>query len=1264
MLALGAVGYWIHANARQGSGGLPLAQSPLNVEDRVPSSFIMMVDDSNSMTFERIFSGGDGRLQWSGSSFFSSNGVFFNASAQCDGTGTYVGSNDCYLYLFPYGTDNSDTAADRYNQSYYPGRAIPPIDIFGFARSPAYNNSYYNPTVTYEPWLRADGSKWPQATPTAARVEPRAGFYNSAHIFDLTQLRARTGRHDKFPFRSGMRIPSGVRYATGTAWSTAPAAGISTGNTMYAIEYYPATFYLPENDPAPAGYKTDNANRPVIAGACGPTCNLRRYEIKPENYTDGGRYTADMQNFANWFQYHRSRLIAMVGSMTYAFSDVKNMRVGYATINNLVGNVTMRDLTDDTQKASLYTSMMTLGPSGGTPNRAAVDYVGQQFLRTDAAAPVLRSCQKNAGMLFTDGYSNTGTPWTTNFDLAMGSPFADNFGGTMADIAARYYFTPRAQNGFVPLRTGGDFPTGKVPVPEQCDTLATNDPNRLRLDCQRDLHMNFYGITLGVKGAIYGVNHAATNDPYANPPNWNSLGNPTTQEGGVVIDEIWHATINARGEFINAQTPQDVTDAMRRVLAAFGTGSGQSGTIAVSGSRVSDSSNSLLLDPSYASENNGTDWYSRLVARRPEIQNGVLVTVNAWPGGGDASNLIPAADARNILVARANPSGVAPDVREFKANVGITSVNELCSNALANCTNGDLTSLGVSLPDAVNYLRGDISKQVNQGGTLRTRTTRLGDIINSTPKIVAGKDDYGYRSLRNPNGLSYDRDHFGYQAFFDNKKASQRTMVYVGANDGMLHAFDGETGVERLGYIPSTALGHMGNLLFPYNPANRADQIFQHRYFVDGPLTVGDVYSGAWRTMLIGTAGAGGRSIFALDITNPNSLTAGKVLWEISDQLSDTVLSSNNGMVIKNNIGHVLGRPVIVPVNRNGIVSWKVIFGNGYNSVDGKAVLFIVDAVTGVVETITANESDGTLPAQNGLGNIVVVDRYNYNGSYVRGTDGYADTVYAGDQNGAVWKFDLRTPANVTQPLFVAKNPSGARQAITGGFVAARGAGGGVMLYFGTGSFSFQTDPEDKSIQTFYGVLDKEDGTTVSGRGVLQAQQMTAVADGARMVTTNIIGAGKLGWYLDLAVSSGATLLQNGERAVGTPAIESGVVFFTTYEPSASDGCGASGSNRLYGLSAINGGASMSSVRRGSMSGTTVGAGVGGVSLTTSGSAPVKDIGVLATSRMSPLSDGATQAEIIDALANNQCAMVIQVAGSEPLFMPRPCGRQSWRQVR
>jgi type IV pilus assembly protein PilY1 len=475
----------------------------------------------------------------------------------------------------------------------------------------------------------------------------------------------------------------------------------------------------------------------------------------------------------------------------------------------------------------------------------------------------------------------------------------------------------------------------------------------------------------------------------------------------------------------------------------------------------------------------------------------------------------------------------------------------------------------------------------------------------------------------------------------------------------MLHAFNAETGAEVFAYIPSMVLGHVGNLLFPYDAADGNDQKFQHRYFVDGPITVSDARWGAsWRTVLVGSAGAGGKGVYALNVSNPSALGASSVLWEVSGSVAGTT---------GQRIGHVLGKPVVVPtrIGTNTPI-WKAVFGNGFGSTSGTASLFVVDVETGNVNTIEAIESGG--PATpNGLGSVVLVDRYISN-TTTRGSDGYADTAYGGDLHGNVWKFDLRnnTVANGGQPIFTAEI-AGQRQPITGGLEVASGPGGGVLIYFGTGSYSFENDATDQSLQSLYSVLDTGSSTpNTASRADLAQQELIAGMDGFRSLSGNAVNyVTQRGWYMDLATVLAGDVTLLGERFVGNPRLQSGLILFPTFEPGgvAGDPCAAGGTNWLYALNAISGASGLSGLRAGSPTGTSAPTGTVGTQLATSGTIPVKDVAVLLPPPPGAVESTATAAEIAAAL-DRTCDLVISVAGAPPLYLPRACGRQSWRQVR
>ncbi|MCF8796759.1 pilus assembly protein [Xanthomonas campestris] len=1228
MVSLLGLGLVYMLVAAQGQG--ILAQEPLNNQLSIPPAFIMAVDDSGSMTFQTQFPGADGQGCWSTAreSFFSSAGAL-NTSGLCGYNHVMVGPR-------------IDTSR----------LGVPPIDLYGFARSAAYNPTYYNPRVVYDPWIKEDGKEsWGDASTTATRIDPRPTYTATVN---LTQNLIWGDRSDSSRMQNGMVIPVGTRYrvysgnnlggtqtANGSEWTAGPADVLIS--TVRSVFFTP---YTSNNDPFPVlpgsvnAYNSVDTPRIRVANACGQGCDLWKYTINASS-------TDALRNFANWFSFYGNRNKAIVAGLTRSLVNVRqDLRVGYFRINqhasfdSVSDALPMRTMGNDTQRKALYAEMIALTASGGTPNREAVNAAGIQFQRTDTGSPIQFACQKNAVMLFTDGYNNNpgGSAGATNAqgDGGMGPPFSDTYDNTMGDIAAKYYNDVAGRS---PLRP--DLPAGLVPVPSACAAAPS-----VRLDCQKNLHINFYGVTLGARGNLF--NPDIVQDAYTDAAiyrNWpaRSDNDPAT------VDDIWHAAINTRGDYINARTPADVTAAIDRVITSVTAGESPSGTAAQTGARIGNGS--FAVAPAYQIGTDGTDWYSRLIGSRVSLdpQSRLPITTPVWEASARLAAMTPA--SRNIIV---NEAGVAAAFNDTSI-----SLADLCSKpaglypSMSKCSEAGLTSIGATARTAIAYLRGDPANEVRNSGGFRDRTSRLGDIINSAPVISAPMDDYGYRALPDALGTTYG-------SYLSAKSASGRYTVYVGANDGMLHAFDaGMTadgsmdasgGLERFAYIPATALGHMGNLLLPSDPTNRTTE-YEHRYYVDGPVVVGDAnYAGSWKTVVVGTAGAGGRSIFALDVTNPSNFSTSSKLWEISD------LDYSLSTAIRNNIGHVLGKPVIVPVkNAAGAVTWKAIFGNGYNSRNGKAVLFVVDIKTGApaVTMIEATETGSTIAGSNGLGNIVVVDRWGGASQTDGVRDGYADTVYGADQKGAIWKFDLRSSAaSVTVPFFTTRTSveSGQtyRQPITGGLVATAGDAGGVMLFFGTGSFSFESDPKDEAIQSLYGVNDTVRGAPLTTATRANLRGSTVVQDGDRTLSRAAAPANSQGWYVDLPAK---------ERMVGSPSIASGIVFIPTYTPAVvSSGCKPDGANWLFGLDTRTGDGALMDARKGSPTGASFASRTAATPLTTSGNAPVKDVGVSAIPRLSPAESGS-------APGGQACWMVVTAAGSGPLYIPYPCGRQSWRQV-
>ncbi|PAT36884.1 pilus assembly protein [Vandammella animalimorsus] len=535
-----------------------------------------------------------------------------------------------------------------------------------------------------------------------------------------------------------------------------------------------------------------------------------------------------------------------------------------------------------------------------------------------------------------------------------------------------------------------------------------------------------------------------------------------------------------------------------------------------------------------------------------------------------ASKLANRASPRKIFFAGKNSHGVA---------------------ALVPFTWGELNAAGgTRYPQWMAALNRDLAGVVDNKGKQRIEFLRgeshtfrerrrfadgginiLGDIVNSSALRVKGASYVPGRAeqLEGP----------GYVAFA-NAQNSQPEMVYVGANDGMLHAFDAASGDEVFAYIPSGVREKLNVLTDPrYGKPDGA----AHRYFVDGKSLSTDVYfDGGWRKILIGTLGAGGRQIFALDITTRSDP---KLLWEFgSDQ------HASMGF---------MAEPVIARLNDDGVNKgkWVALVAAGYQgngSAQGQARLLVLDIKDGSVirdfqlqgaAGMSSAQLASYLPMGNGLSRINAVDG---------DADGKVDVAYAGDIFGNVWRFDLKSGASTAwraDLLYVAKDDNGARQAVTAApYIVDHPSGHGDLVVVATGRYLTLEDKGNGQQQTIYGIWDRyaaKDApalpptlpTANKIRSDLQRQSFSAVTglQGAFTLSGNDVEwlpggqsssaddaqVHKWGWYVDLP--------EAGERVVYDMTLYGRGLFVTTIR-NEEDPCKPGLSGRLIALDPGTGG--------------------------------------------------------------------------------------------
>ncbi len=629
--------------------------------------------------------------------------------------------------------------------------------------------------------------------------------------------------------------------------------------------------------------------------------------------------------------------------------------------------------------------------------------------------------------------------------------------------------------------------------------------------------------------------------------------------------ELWHIALNSRGKFFPAKTADDLKAAFGDILKNIVEDTTKPITSYSASSSSVISSSAYLYRAGY--DANG--WKGYIESFKIAKGTGAGSANTGWGGATDttATKLDAAsvtAANRSIYTAKSDTGNVIPflfDSLHADQQALFKKTGETDNTPAKN---------------RINFIRGERDLE---GGTtakpFRTRGSRHGDVVNSALWYV-GAPAGGF-------------DLLGYSAFATAKK-SRTPMLYVGANDGMLHGFSATDGTEKIAYIPQGLLKKLPALTEPG---------YTHQYYVDGSPFTGDVDTGssttpAWKTMLAGSLGAGGKGYFVLDVTNPGDATN----LVIADQTSSTDAD----------IGHIFGPPVPAEFNPQRSLQiakmnndrWALITGNGYNSTNGRPVLLIqyLSGSDVSLEKIVAAkfnpapDADAETNANaidNGLSTPRPVD---LNG------DGTVDVVYAGDLKGNMWKFDVSNKVSTGnwdvafsgKPLYIAKDEGGTRQPITSApNVRTNKSVGGMMVAFGTGRNVTDGDRSDRtSVHTVYSVLD-ETKYTLEGSGTNKGKVKAVASPAPTTVAgrtsktahgdlvprtfnaTNINGEGrssdevfwnmsntqvelkyagtgkKRGWYLDLPVG--------GERILTMPTFYDGSnVLDITSEVPASGG--------------------------------------------------------------------------------------------------------------
>lgn len=466
------------------------------------------------------------------------------------------------------------------------------------------------------------------------------------------------------------------------------------------------------------------------------------------------------------------------------------------------------------------------------------------------------------------------------------------------------------------------------------------------------------------------------------------------------------------------------------------------------------------------------------------------------------------------------------------------------SAAQATSLEATINTVAYTSTDIVNFLRGDRTSEGSSA--LRQRNTVLGDIIHTRPYYVDDATD---------------------------------PTVFVSANDGMLHAINATDGTERWAYVPSMLIGKLKKLA--YSPAD-ATLTFAHDYFADGQINVATLSGGT--RVLVGTLGAGGKGLYAVNISTLAAASeadvAAKILWEITPTtvnyatptVHSTAATTAANATAYSKLGYTYGTPLLARINHGGTAMDAVIIGNGYNeAATGESYLYVINAATGaLIKAIQAGTAGAANP--NGLMNPVALDTTG---------DGYVDRVYAGDLNGIMWKFDLSSTTvsswsasalYVTSPAQPITTTPGVALHPNGGYMVSFGTGKAFTGTYGTYNHATSAwttastgDLGDTSVHYVYGIWD---GAPAANAAIL-TQTLTERSYTHAGTTTRVrrSTANTPVWTSGAANHKGwKVALPAGERVLGEGTFtENGRFYFVSYNPTVAPYLVPGTTTDLYG---------------------------------------------------------------------------------------------------
>lgn len=1135
-------------------------------------------------------------------------------------SGLYYFSTGNYIYYTLKATAGSST-------SVAPSESSAPNAGLWRLRNSTYNRIYYNPENQYQPWdgLDTSDNEFPDSPPTSARHHPLSGSATT----NLTIPQSYTGKAVVTQESCSLQC---VSYSWSGCSSYETVCGTTSGfQNVNVTNYHIPRYYIWDDkdgdgllDDVPSPFN-DPVNsegtlveiKPASAGGSDtyPKAADRTDCVTSETYCT---YDEELENFANWFTYARNREFTAKSALGKVVASAENIRIGYAKLNSSSGLkriVSMNTSERTGAKAELLDAIYQTNSSGGTPLRRSLRDAGRYYecRQNDifnsgsnsspgsANCPVLPSpegnCQQNFTLLITDGTWNGGGPGVgdpdddnnSNFD---GGAYAGSTNDTLADVAMYYYERD--------LHTL----TNEVPTTARDRSGALDTAFEGGSDEIMHQHMATYTVGFGVSGLI---DAEPTN--YAASFNWGNPGSSSARK----IDDLRHAAYNGRGEYLNAASAKELSDALISAFEEFAQGSGAASAVSFNSQEIQE--DTLIFRAFYNTKINT----GNLIAQ--SLTEAGLVDEPVWQSAVEMDNVDP--DDREIFTFDAEFSQGIP----FRPATYPNGLSVAQRSLFIDDLSASLIQQNLEVTQRVNYLRGDSSFE-RPVGNFRERPTiegRLGDIVHSTPVFVGAPNRIGRDGEPYPQTDLY--------SIFRAANEDRQDLIYVEANDGMLHGFDASNGSEVFGFVPNNLM--LGT--FSRKITDLLDYEYSHRFFVDLTPAINDAYikvngtgTREWATVLVGGQGAGAKAYFALDVTDPDNLSeanaADVVLWEFTEAddsyPTDAMIEPSNnlagiplpgsplltGAALRmdlqdtpqpvRDLGNTFSVPTLAMSNvvTNGDNEWIAMFGNGFNSTAGIAKLFVLFIERGA-------DGDWCHPSKinnNVLGASVLpggcsatdVDFVKINTGFgvqggfpnglgtPRGIDvdsnGTIDFAYAGDTFGNFFRFDLsasnyndwsftkifeaeyedsfgvKTPQPITTQPIVTQHPTEAD---------------GFIVIFATGSYITIPDGSTSEIQSIYGLWDRLSPELIEIDDMVR-QRYTNETDetfgNVRSLSAEEVdystAAGKKGWYnhldvpaLGLPITASAEF--PGERAVRNIQIRGGLTFVNSIVPRSANSC-------------------------------------------------------------------------------------------------------------